>query len=77
MFVEDHNPDPTLHSHLEHTNDEMEGVACGNEGQTGSGEDEESDESESDDGTPHVLDGVMSEEVGPGEEGVEVEEEGS
>ena len=77
LFVEDHNPDPTLHSHLEHTNDEMEGVACGNEGQMGSEEDKESDGSESD-GTPHMLDGVVREkEVGPVEEGVEVGEEGS
>ena len=36
LFVEDHNLDPTFHSHLEHTSD-------GHEAQTKSEENEESD----------------------------------
>ena len=72
--MEDHNPDPNLRSHLEHTNDETEDVASGDEGQTGSEEDEESDGSESDE-APHMLDEVMREgEVGAEGERVEVEE---
>ena len=74
LFVEDHNPDPNLRSHLEHTNDETGDVAIGDEGQTGSEEDEESDGSESDEAL-HMLDEVMREgEVGAEGERVEVEE---
>ena len=70
LFVEDHNPDPTLHSHLEHTTDKTETVASGNIS-------EEDEESESG-GTPHTLDGVVrDEEVGAEGKGMEIEEEDS
>ena len=67
LFVEDHNPDPTLHSHLEHTNNKIEGVASGNEG---SQMNAESDGNESD-GNEEV--GIEGE--GVLGEGVAVEED--